>query len=242
MCGRFVAPDQASIEREWGLTHPQAAGALAAAFAELSKVRYDVRPTTRAIILRNPQSGEIETAAAKWGLVPCWWKQEKPPASTFNARSEDAAGKPMWRDAYRKARCLVPVKGWYEWRVESPPGSTKPMKQRYFMRRKDRGLIYLAGLYSDRTNPVTGECELTYTILTRAAAGRLAEFHDRMPVIFSRDVGEEWLDPKITDKDRVGQMIRDLAEEDFEVIPVGKDGLTESEDLSASSAIEPNLP
>ncbi|WP_315810431.1 SOS response-associated peptidase family protein [Pseudomonas sp. C9-3] len=43
--------------------------------------------------------------------MPFWWKKEKPP----NARSEEAPTKPMWRDAIRHRRCLMPAAGWHEW-------------------------------------------------------------------------------------------------------------------------------
>jgi putative SOS response-associated peptidase YedK len=52
---------------------------------------------------------------ARWGLIPFWWKEARPPASTINARAEDAATKPMWRDAYRRQRCLVPATHYFEW-------------------------------------------------------------------------------------------------------------------------------
>src|ERR1700691_3541929 len=107
MCGRFVTPEEMAIERAWGLTSAQGAAKLRAAFAELLKPRYDVRPTNQVILIRNSETQEIETADARWGLIPHWWKDEKPPNFTFNARIEEADAKPMWRDAFRRNRCLV---------------------------------------------------------------------------------------------------------------------------------------
>jgi putative SOS response-associated peptidase YedK len=235
MCGRFVTPAEAEIERAWGLTAVQATRNLKALFPELGERRYDVRPTTRAILLVNKASGEVETAHARWGFVPVWWNKDKPPTNTINARSEEAASKPMWRDAYKRSRCLVPARGWYEWREEPglTPKTQKPttIKQRYFMRRRDRQLIYLAGLVAERKDPVTGDPVLTYAILTRAAAGPVAAFHERMPVMFSKEIGEAWLDPAMKESAHVGQFIRDNAEEDFEVIPVASTGLTPTEDI-----------
>lgn len=43
---------------------------------------------------------EPELIGARWGLIPSRWKDKKPPQSTFNARSEEAAAKPMWRQPY----------------------------------------------------------------------------------------------------------------------------------------------
>ena len=36
--------------------------------------------------------------------------------ATFNASSDGVATKPMYRDAFKKRRCIVPMSGFYEWR------------------------------------------------------------------------------------------------------------------------------
>lgn len=82
--------------------------------------RFNVAPTTTVPILRmSGRSREVELAAARWGFVPHWWKEAKPPKTSFNARLEEAASKPMWRDALRRSRCLIPAEGWYEWQNAS---------------------------------------------------------------------------------------------------------------------------
>jgi putative SOS response-associated peptidase YedK len=62
-------------------------------------------------MLRLGDNGTLEEVAARWGLIPFWWKAAKPLRLTFNARSEEAATKPMWRHPASKARCLVPAMG-----------------------------------------------------------------------------------------------------------------------------------
>ena len=46
--------------------------------------------------------------------------------ATFIARAETLADWPMFRDAFRRNRCLIPASGYYEW-MASPTG-----KQPYF--------------------------------------------------------------------------------------------------------------
>src|SRR6267154_1221386 len=52
--------------------------------------------------------------------------------------AEEASGKPMWRDAWSRARCLIPAEGWYEWqaveRVDPATGEIKRAKQLHFIR------------------------------------------------------------------------------------------------------------
>ncbi len=45
----------------------------------------------------------------RWQLIPRWWKKSlKELPATFNARAE-VAEKPIFRDAFRRNRYLIPV-------------------------------------------------------------------------------------------------------------------------------------
>src|SRR6266850_3885151 len=178
MCGRFVSPEEATIERYWHL------GRRNNPFAR----RFNVFPTDTIHFLRLPSSSdELELAAGRWGLVPHWWKEAKPPKTTFNARLEEAAGKPMWRDAWARSRCLIPAEGWYEWqaleRVDPATGEIRKAKEPHFISRKDGGLVCFAGLASWWKNPHTGETLRSCAIVTAEASGALAQIHDRTPVV-----------------------------------------------------------
>jgi len=201
MCGRFVSPEEATIERYWHLGGRNSPNPFAR--------RFNVFPTDTIPFLRLPSSSdELELAAGRWGLVPHWWKEAKPPKTTFNARLEEAAGKPMWRDAWARSRCLVPAEGWYEWqaleRVDPATGEIRKAKEPHFIRRKDGGLLCFAGLASWWKNPRTGEALRSCAIVTAAAAGPLAEIHDRAPVVLPESAHAAWLDRKLTDPQKVG--------------------------------------
>ena len=52
----------------------------------------------------------VSRISMRWGLIPAWWKKTaKEAPSTFNARAETVASKPMFRAALprRKGLCLV---------------------------------------------------------------------------------------------------------------------------------------
>jgi putative SOS response-associated peptidase YedK len=58
----------------------------------------------------------------RWGLIPHWAK-EPLKASTINARAETITEKPMWREPFRKRRCIVPANGFYECEAEGTSGT-----------------------------------------------------------------------------------------------------------------------
>jgi putative SOS response-associated peptidase YedK len=163
------------------------------------------------IILRGAD-GTLEGETARWGLIPHWWKQPEPPSRTFNARSEEAAGKPTWRDAMKSRRCLLPASGWYEWHV-TPAGGKQP----YFVHLPGEQMLAFAGLWS-RWKPAEGEPVLSCAVLTKDAAPSIALIHHRMPVVLKPEHYAEWLDPA-TPPARVQELIAD-ARADLEGHPV----------------------
>jgi len=214
MCGRYVSPDTASIERAWHIGRIN---------SNPFPRHFNVAPTTTIPLIRgNPATGELELIDARWGFVPTWWNEPKPPQHSFNARSEEAAAKVMWRQSYKYSRCLVPAEGWYEWKtVESTDartGEIRTLKQPHFIFRPDKKLLCFAGLMSTW---VTGgdSAKVTCAILTKNAAASLADVHDRMPVVMPDKVFDRWLSPEVTSADEAATLIGS-ADSNFEHYPV----------------------
>lgn len=176
MCGRFVSREQAALEREYNVR-------IRNPFERV----YNAAPSMRLPVIR-PGEGEREALSMRWGLIPGWWSQPTLPTATINARSEEAAAKPMWRGALRHNRCLVPALGWYEWHVALEG------KVPYFIHAPGLAGLCFAGLWSGRKNPA-GELQLSFAILTRAASPVLAALHNRMPVVLPPSAWDDWLAP-----------------------------------------------
>jgi putative SOS response-associated peptidase YedK len=195
MCGRYVSPAQAEIERFWhiGRHNDNPFGR-----------RFNVSPTSIIPILRaDPSTGELGLVMARWGLIPGWWKEPKPPRMTHNARSEEAATKPMWKGPLAKSRCLIPAVGWYEWqqtqRTDPGTGEITQLKQPHFLHSPDGRLLALAGVMATWKPANDDQWRTSCAILTRDAVGAAAAVHDRMPVVLSKDAEPDWLDSNNTD-------------------------------------------
>jgi len=156
---------------------------------------YNIRPTDPVpVIIESVKTGELvrRLELARWSLVPSWSKQLKLTVPTFNARSETAAEKSMFKASVVSKRALIPASGYYEWHTE---GTTKTP---YFIHPAD-GHMAFAGLYSWWKNAADPENPwvLTATILTMDAVPHLAPIHDRNPVPLAPEFWADWLNPAV---------------------------------------------
>jgi putative SOS response-associated peptidase YedK len=212
MCARFVSRILAAMER-----------AVEIRWQDPFECIYNAAPTMNLSVVTSDRSG-FSVSAMKWGLIPGWWKEARPPKLTINARFEEAADKAMWRGAFRGARCLVPALGWYEWRtearVDTRTGEIADARQPYFVHLEGLAPLCFAGLWS-RWSPEPGaEPLLTFSILTRPASPGLAELHDRMPVVLPASSYEEWLDPANADAVLLNRLVQTRAVSEFMAYPV----------------------
>jgi putative SOS response-associated peptidase YedK len=188
MCGRFAIGDtQGTDWRDWLMIDPEVDWPVPG----WPSARWNVAPTDPVGIVRLRQGrdgGRREPAVARWGLVPHWWRKpvSELRAATFNARAEEAATKPMFRDAWVSRRCLVPAIGYYEWT------GPKTARQPWFitMRRNVPGILF-AGLWAAAR--VEGEWLLSCTILTTEAGAATRHLHPRSPVVLCEEDAGRWL-------------------------------------------------
>ena len=121
--------------------------ALADEFSVARFVNVDLRPRYNVAPSENIQTiirvgDEKRLGPMRWGFVPTAAKDPK--LAPINARAETLATSPMFRDAFRRHRCLVVVDGFYEWRKD---GRTKTS---YFVRLRSGRPFGFAGIWSLR--------------------------------------------------------------------------------------------
>jgi putative SOS response-associated peptidase YedK len=140
----------------------------------------------------------------------------------INARAESLADKNAYKRAFKKRRCIIPVDGFYEWR--KVPG--QKAKQPYFIRRTDGEPMAIAGLWEvwrpeddvDRTTDPLRSC----TIITGAPNEKMADIHDRMPVILPPSAWAQWLDRENDDLETLGKLLVPAPASIIEVHPVSR--------------------
>jgi putative SOS response-associated peptidase YedK len=152
-----------------------------------------------AAIIDNGERRRVK--ALRWGLIPAWAKDPAIGRKLFNARAETLAGKPSFRDAFQRRRCLIPADGFYEWTGE------KGRRQAVRFQLASGEPFAFAGLYETWRPPAGGAPLSTCTIVTTAPNGLVAPVHDRMPAILPREGEALWLDPSVRDASRLQSLL-----------------------------------
>jgi putative SOS response-associated peptidase YedK len=143
------------------------------------------------VIRQHPETGDRHLDRLWWGLIPFWTKEPSPKLKPINATAERVASAPMFRAAYAKRRCLVPVDNFFEWAKIGAKGPKQP----YAIGMADGAPFALAGIWEGWRHPETDDVVRTFCIITTAANEMLADFHDRMPVILAPESYDRWLAP-----------------------------------------------
>jgi len=208
MCGRIVNNMQPGYLRE------QFDEAAAADILEEPGLlpRFNLPPTGHLPGIRMNQDGGQQWDIFRWGLIPRWAKPDRIPDRTFNARGETVAEKPTFREAWKKRRCVLPVSGYYEW--TGPKGHKQP----FYFHQEDGTPLLLAGLWETwrHEDTVVESC----TVITRASAGKPAEYHHRMPVFLDRSDVVDWLTGPV---EVAGGLIQKPAGDALDIYPVSRE-------------------
>jgi len=157
---------------------------------------YNIAPQSSQPIVRlNRDTADRELALLRWGLVPFFAKDSKIGYSTVNARAETVTTSPVFREAMKHRRCLVPATGFYEWQKLD-----KKAKQPWTIELADGDVFAFAGLWDRWKDRATGGVLETYTIITTDPNNLVQPLHDRMPVILSPSDYDRWLNPGDLDR------------------------------------------
>jgi putative SOS response-associated peptidase YedK len=144
----------------------------------------------------------------KWGLIPAWTKNRDQADimryKTFNARSESIDAKPSFSSSFRSKRCIIPVKGFFEWQ------HTLEGKIPWYIYHSENEILSIAGVFDNWIEDNTGEIFNTFSIVTTSANDLMAAIHNsgrRMPVILDKSAATRWIDRSTSPDDALGLLL-----------------------------------
>jgi putative SOS response-associated peptidase YedK len=205
MCGRYVLAGEPDDYVEYF--------SVDRVVTEAITPSYNVAPTD-AVYAIAEWDGERLLGTMRWGFVPFW--EEDRAAIQINARVESVATKPMFRDALRRKRCIIPADGFYEWEPRER-GRTP-----HWIGRADGFPLAFAGIYASFKEPDSGALIRTCAIITTRAKGVVEPIHDRMPLSLDPGSWDAWLDRSITDPDQIETLLGHVDPVEIVEHPVSK--------------------
>lgn len=175
MCGRIArASSREVLADEFGI----------ARFVNVDlRPRYNIPPCeTVEAIVRNGAENYLEPM--RWGF--CSSGEDRGSLTPITARAETIATTSLFRDAFRRHRCLIVADEFYEWRRDGR------QKTPYFVCLRSHRPLGFAGVWIWQRAAI-GTRIPTCAILTCPPNELMAKIHDRMPVIVPATIRGRWL-------------------------------------------------
>lgn len=138
-----------------------------------------IRPTGKNARNLNPIIRDTGLELAWWGYGPTGVPPKYP---TINARSETLMSRATWKRGYRERRGLAPLTEWFEY---------DGTKTRWSFA---TGELLMVGTVTAAATIEEGPVTC-YSLIMQPAPEHLAHIHDRMPVLITPDLVDDWLDP-----------------------------------------------
>ena len=143
----------------------------------------EIRPTNVVPVIAPGKNGKRAAFPMRWGF------QIPNRSLVVNARVETAAEKPTFKEAWEKHRCIIPASWYFEWEHLIGNASQKKTGDKYMIQPRGSTMTWLAGLYRIEDGlPV-------FTVLTKEPTEELRRIHDRMPLIFPKNLIDDWISP-----------------------------------------------
>lgn len=159
---------------------------------------WNVAPTQSVLVVRGwrPDTGTDTDSDAdaplaahvgleSWGFTPGWMRGKGRPGP-INARGETVATTPMFRSAFARQRCVVPISSFYEWQAREGSRTKQPWR----FHRADGTILLVAGVRTRGDD----EAAPTVALITTSPNRDVADVHDRMPVILDPSDVPAWCD------------------------------------------------
>lgn len=146
--------------------------------------RYNIAVRKQAGVLMQA-SERTEIAEFAWGIVPRWSKTPETKYTTVTARLERAPTSRVYRHAWERQHCVVPMTGYYKWDRSVSP------RVPYFIQSMRGDVLFAAGLWEcwDKDEiPLN-----TFSLLTHPNQAIPPPLVPDGPVFLPQDSWRSWL-------------------------------------------------
>jgi putative SOS response-associated peptidase YedK len=157
------------------------------------------------IMRRHPDTGLPVPGDLVWGLIP-HSALTRPHIQPTQARADTISELAMFRDAYQKRRCILPVDSFQQKDAKG---------KRHTICRADGEPMAIAGIWENWQNPETGQWQRTFATVTVASNATLAAVHDRMPLVLAKEDIARWLSAE----ENPGDLLKPCADDVLVVNP-----------------------
>lgn len=158
----------------------------------------EVFPTNVVPVIAPGRTGSRAVFPMKWGF-------STGKSLLMNARTETAAVKPTFREAWERHRCIVPASWYFEWEHIIGSNGKKRTGDKYAIRPAGSSMTWLCGLYRiEEGLPV-------FVVLTREPGEEIRFIHDRMPLIMPDQLVREWIRPDARPEELVRESLTQMS-------------------------------
>ena len=165
MCGRYVINDPISKTDK-----------LVKSVINVKKINnFNAHPFQNLPVIKRYADGNT-LENLNWGIFPSWAEKKyfKP---LINARLETIDEKVSFKKLIQTTRCIVIADGFYEWKRE------KNNKIPNYIYRKDKTVLYFAGIYDEKQ----------FCLITESASTNFLNIHHRQPVALNEEDIDNYL-------------------------------------------------
>jgi putative SOS response-associated peptidase YedK len=157
----------------------------------------EMRPTDVVPVIAPNRYGKRAVFPMKWGFAGR--------SLMMNARSETAAVKPTFKEAWERRRCIVPASWYFEWEHLRGNDGKNYTGDKYMIQPKGSTMTWMCGLYRiDEGFPV-------FVVLTREPGEEIRFIHDRMPLILPEKCIDDWINPYVKPEKLIGEALTEMA-------------------------------
>jgi putative SOS response-associated peptidase YedK len=194
MCGRYTLRDPHRCFAEFSILENPAA----------LEPRYNIAPSQGVWAVRIvPPSSRAELHLLRWGFE---LNRQGAASETVMARAETLLARSSFGDAIAMRRCLLLADGFYEW--QRAGGQSTP----HYLQRPGGAPFAMAGIWQPASARTLHLAEGAIAadgcaVITRPARAPLDAIHDRMPALLAPRHHHAWLDPQLTDRSELAQML-----------------------------------